>query len=146
MKIHQLSLFLENKPGEMVEPCRVLAEAGIGIHTLTLADTQQFGLLRLIVSDWEQGRAILEQAGYLVNVTEVVAVEVADRPGWLAELLELLEGSGNNIEYMYAFTFGREGKAVLIFRFDRPDAAIERLRAEGINVVEDFELVRRIHA
>jgi hypothetical protein len=146
MKIHQLSLFLENKPGEMVEPCRVLAEAGIGIHTLTLADTQQFGLLRLIVSDWEQGRAILEQAGYLVNVTEVVAVEVADRPGGLAELLELLEGSGNNIEYMYAFTFGREGKAVLIFRFDRPDAAIERLRAEGINVVEDFELVRRIHA
>jgi hypothetical protein len=146
MKIHQLSLFLENKPGEMIEPCRVLAEAGIGIHTLTLADTEQFGLLRLIVSDWEQGRALLEQAGYLVNVTEVVAVEVADRPGGLAELLELLEGSGINIEYMYAFTFGREGKAVLIFRFDHPDAAIGRLRAEGINVVEDVELGRRIHA
>ena len=124
---------------------RVLAEAGIGIHTLTLADTQQFGLLRLIVTDWEKGRAILEQAGYLVNVTEVVAVEVADRPGGLAGLLDLFEGSGINIEYMYAFTFGREDKAVLIFRFDQPDAAIERLRAAGINVVEDVELYHRIH-
>ena len=145
MKIHQLSLFLENKPGQMIEPCRVLANAGISIHTLTLADTQQFGLLRLIVSDWEQGRVILEEAGYLVNVTEVVAVEVADRPGGLAGLLELFEGSGVNIEYMYAFTFGRQDKAVLIFRFDRPDAAIGRLRAEGINVVEDVELGHRIH-
>ena len=72
----------------------------------------------------------------MVNVTEVVAVEVADRPGGLAGLLELFEGSGINIEYMYAFTFGREDKAVLIFRFDQPDAAIERLRAAGINVVE----------
>jgi hypothetical protein len=145
MKIHQLSLFLENKPGQMTPPCRVLADAGIGIHTLTLADTQQFGLLRLIVTDWENGRAILQQAGYLVNVTEVVAVEVADRPGGLAGLLELFEGSGINIEYMYAFTFGREDKAVLIFRFDQPDAAIERLRAAGINVVEDVELYHRIH-
>ena len=145
MKIHQLSLFLENKPGQMTSPCRVLADAGIGIHTLTLADTQQFGLLRLIVTDWEQGRTILEGAGYLVNVTEVVAVEVADRPGGLAGLLELIDGSGINIEYMYAFTFGREGKAVLIFRFDQPDAAIERLRAAGINVVEDVELCHRIH-
>jgi hypothetical protein len=146
MKIHQLSLFLENKPGQMTPPCRVLADAGIGIQTLTLADTQQFGLLRLIVSDWEQGRAILEKAGYLVNVTEVVAVEVADRPGGLAGLLELFDGSGINIEYMYAFTFGREDKAVLILRFDQPDAAIERLRAAGINVVEDVELGHRIHA
>jgi hypothetical protein len=145
MKIHQRSLFLENKPGQMIQPCRMLAEAGIGIHTLTLADTQQFGLLRLIVSDWEEGRRILEQAGYLVNVTEVVAVEVADRPGGLAGLLELFEGSGINIEYMYAFTFGREDKAVLIFRFDRPDTAIGRLRAAGINVVENVELCRRIH-
>jgi hypothetical protein len=129
----------------MTQPCQVLADAGVGIHTLTLADTQQFGLLRLIVTDWEQGRTILEGAGYLVNVTEVVAVEVADRPGGLAGLLELIDGSGINIEYMYAFTFGREGKAVLIFRFDQPDAAIERLRAAGINVVEDVELCHRIH-
>lgn len=146
MKIHQLSLFLENKPGQLAQPCRVLADAGIGIHTLTLADTQQFGLLRLVVSDWEQGSSVLEKAGYLVNVTEVVAVEVADRPGGLARLLDVFEGSGINIEYMYAFTFGREDKAVLIFRFDQPDAAIERLRAADINVLGNVELCQRIHA
>ena len=146
MKIHQLSLFLENKPGQMIEPLRILAAAGIGIHTLSLADTQHFGLLRLIVSDWDQGRSVLEQAGYLVNVAEVVAVEVADRPGGLAGVLELMEGSGINVEYMYAFTFGREDKAVLIFRFDQPDAAIGHLRAAGVNVVEDVELGARIHA
>ena len=70
-----------------------------------------------------------------MNVTEVVAVEVDDRPGGLVRLLECLESSGINIEYMYAFTFGREGRAVLIFRFDQPDAAIERLRGSGINVL-----------
>ena len=144
MKIHQLSLFLENKPGQMIQPCRLLADAGIGLHTLTLADTQQFGLLRLIASDWNLGRTILEQAGYLVNVTEVVAIEVADRPGGLAGLLEIFDKGGINIEYMYAFTFGREDKAVLIFRFDKTDEAIECLRAAGVSMVEDVELYRRI--
>ncbi len=146
MKIHQLSLFLENKPGEMIQPCRALAEAGIDIRTLTLADTEQFGLMRLIVSDWERARGLLENAGCLVKVTEVVAVEVADRPGGLAGLLELFEGSSINIEYMYAFTFGRDDKAVLIFRFDRPDAAITLLRDAGVNVLHDVELSGRIRA
>jgi hypothetical protein len=140
MKIHQLSLFLENSPGKVVEPCRLLARAGINIRTLTLADTQQFGILRMIVSDWEKGRELLQAAGYVVNETEVVAVEVEDRPGGLAGLLETIEPSGVNIEYMYAFTFGREGRATLIFRFDRPDVAIEHLRAAGINVLSDVEL------
>jgi len=144
MKIHQLSLFLENKPGQMTEPCRVLARAGIDIRTLTLADTQRFGILRLIVSDWQQARGLLEDAGYVVNITEVVAVEVADRPGGLAGLLDLFKGSDVNIEYMYAFTFGREGRAVLIFRFDNPDGAIERLRAAGLNVLADVEVYHRI--
>ena len=140
MKIHQLSLFLENSPGKAVEPCRLLARAGVNIRTLTLADTQQFGILRLIVSDWEWGRKLLQESGYVVNETEVVAVEVDDRPGGLASLLETLEPSGVNIEYMYAFTFGREDRAIMIFRFDRPDVAIERLRAAGVNVLSDVEL------
>jgi hypothetical protein len=140
MKIHQLSLFLENSPGKVVEPCRLLARAGINIRTLTLADTQQFGILRMIVSDWQKGRELLQAAGYVVNDTEVVAVEVEDRPGGLAGLLETIEPSGVNIEYMYAFTFGREGRATLIFRFDLPDVAIEHLRAAGINVLSDVEL------
>jgi hypothetical protein len=144
MKIHQLSLFLENKPSQMTEPCRVLAEAGIDIRTLTLADTEQFGILRLIVSDWEKGAHLLEQAGYVVNVTEVVAVEVPDRPGGLAELLEVFEKTETNIEYMYAFTFGRGETATLIFRFNNPDAAIERLQAAGISVIASSEVYRRI--
>jgi len=144
MKIHQLSLFLENKPGQMTEPCRVLAAAGISIRTLTLADTQRFGILRLIVSDWQQARTQLEEAGYVVNITEVVAVEVSDRPGGLATMLELFDDRHINIEYMYAFTFSRDDRAVFIFRFDQPDAAIERLRAAGINVLEDVEVYHRI--
>ena len=96
----------------------------------------RFGILRMIVSDWEKATALLKNAGYVVNITEVLAVEVADRPGGLAEILEVFENSPINIEYMYAFTFGRGDKAVLIFRFDRPDAAIERLQAAGISVVD----------
>jgi hypothetical protein len=128
----------------MAAPCRLLARAGVNIRTLTLADTERFGILRLIVSDWERSRAMLEDAGYLVNVTEVVAVEVADTPGGLGSLLEVFEDTEINIEYMYAFTFGQPGRAALIFRFNQPDAAIERLRAAGLNVLEDVEVYHRI--
>ena len=140
MKIRQLSLFLQNEPGHLIEPCRILAAAGISIRTLTLADTVEFGILRLIVSDWERAAKLLGDAGYVVKLTEVVAVEVSDRPGGLAEILEILEGTGINIEYMYAFTAGREDKAILIFRFDQSDAAIEKLQAAGIAVVESNEV------
>lgn len=142
MKIHQLSLFLENKPGQMIGPCRILARGGINIRMLTLADTEQFGILRVIVADWQKALHLLQAAGYVVNVTEVLAVEVADRPGGLAEVLELFEKSEVNIEYMYAFTFGREDRAVLIFQFDRPDAAIDLLQAAGFNVVGSAEVYR----
>ena len=144
MKIHQLSLFLENRPGQMAAPCRLLADSGINIRTLTLADTQRFGILRLIVSDWQSARTLLEDAGYLTNVTEVVAVEVDDRPGGMARLLQVIEDSEINVEYMYAFTFGRENRAALIFRFDKPDEAIELLRAAGQNVLADVEVYHRI--
>jgi hypothetical protein len=142
MKIHQLSLFLENKPGQLTDPCRLLAEAGINIQTLTLADTEEFGILRLIVSDWERGARLLQEAGYVVNVTEVVAVEVSDRPGGLAELLGVFDKTDINIEYMYAFTFGHGDTAILIFRFNNPDAAIEQLQSAGINVVGSIEVYR----
>ena len=135
MKLNQISVFSENKPGHMIEPCRLLAREGIDIRALSLADTQRFGILRMIVSDWERARSLLEAAGAVVKITEVVAVEVPDRPGGLAEVLGALEGSGINIEYMYAFPFVRGEKAVLIFRFDRPDAAMARLSECGINVL-----------
>lgn len=144
MKIHQLSLFLENKPGRLIEPCRLLAGAGIDMRTLTMADTAQFGILRMIVSDWERARTLLNQAGFVANIVEVVAVEVPDRPGGLAEILELFQGTDVNIEYMYAFPTGSIARAVLIFRFDKPDDAIARLQGAGINVLESVEVYHRI--
>ena len=142
MKVHQISVFLENKPGQLTERCRMLARAGINIRTLSVADAEQFGILRMIVSDWEKAIELMKQAGCVVNVTEVLAVEVPDRPGGLAAILDIFENSGINIEYMYSFAFGRQDKAVLIFRFDKPDEAIERLQAAGINVVDSVDIYR----
>ncbi|MCW5976985.1 MAG: hypothetical protein KIT09_02860 [Bryobacteraceae bacterium] len=143
MIIHQLSLFLENKPGHLAEPCRLLARENINIRALALADTSQYGILRLIVSDWEKAAALLREAGYAVKVTEVLAVEAPDRPGGLAHLLEIFENSPINIEYMYAFPFDRSERAVMIFRFDNPEAAIALLKAAGIGVVDSVEVYNR---
>ena len=140
MKIPQLSMFMENKPGRLSDPCRRLAEAGINIVTLSLADTQQFGILRLIVRDWERAKQVLERAGWVVNVTEVVAVDVADRPGGLAEILKVLDGAGLNVEYLYAFALRREGKSLLVLRFEDPDRAIEVLDAAGLHGAAAEEL------
>ena len=140
MKLNQLSVFSENKPGHMIAPCRLLAREGINIRALSVADTQRYGILRMIVSDWERARLLLEGAGSVVKITEVLAVEVPDRPGGLADVLEAFQGSAVNIEYMYAFPFARGEKAVLIFRFDQPDAAIGLLQAKGINVLDSGAL------
>ena len=140
MKITQLSVFAENKPGHIIAPCRLLAGAGVNIRALSLADTQRFGILRMIVSDWQSAAKILEDAGFLVKCTEVLAIEVPDRPGGLAEVLSVLEGTSINIEYMYAFPFGRGEKAILIFRFDDPDAALQRLQSSGISMIGREEL------
>lgn len=135
MKIQQLSLFLENKPGHLSAICRALAEAKLNIVTLSLADTQQFGIVRLIVGDWQRAREVLEKAGFVVHVREVVAATVPDRPGGMLEILELVQQAGVNIEYMYAFTCKRGDKAVLVFRFDDADKAIAALQAAGQEVL-----------
>ena len=145
MKLQQLSLFLENKPGQIKVPCRVLAKAGVNILTLSLADTQQFGILRLIVKDWQKAKKVLEEAGCIVNLTEVLALDVSDRPGGLADLLDLLDKAKLDIEYMYAFTSGARGhKAALIFRFEDPDAAIKVLGKHEITVIPAEDLFARL--
>ena len=143
MKIHQISLFLENKPGHLRNVAQILADAEINIVTLSLADTQQFGILRLIVEDWQKAKSVLEDTGCVVNVTEVVATEVEDRPGGLAAILEILEDGGVNVEYMYAFTFGKGDRAVIVFRFDQPDTAVQVLQEAGVSVLGRVELFRR---
>ena len=144
MKLQQLSLFLENRPGRLGAPLEAIAAEGINILTLSLADTEQFGILRLIVREWEQARHILEQAGWVVNLTEVVAVDVLDRPGGLAAALKVIEGAGLNIEYMYAFSLRRADKAILIFRFEEPGRAVEVLQGAGLHVVDSEELFSQV--
>jgi hypothetical protein len=117
-----------------------LARARINLVTLSLADTAQFGILRLIVQDWQTAKMVLEKAGCVVKVTEVLAIEVADRPGGLAQILEIVDRAGLNIEYMYAFAEKRGDRALLVFRFADPDAALQVLQAEGINPVGTVEL------
>jgi hypothetical protein len=140
MKIHQLSVFVENSPGHLRAPCQVLAGAGISLETLSLADTKQYGILRLIVRDWQRAKAILDAAGFVTNVVEVLAIEVSDHPGGLADVLRVIEQAGINVEYMYAFTEKRDDKAVLIFRFEDADAAIEALKHSEVNVIDDIDL------
>jgi hypothetical protein len=136
MKLNQLSLFLENRPGRLIEPARLLAAEGINIVTLCLADTAEFGILRLIVRDTERAVQALEAAGWAVTQTEVVAVEVQDQPGGLAEVLGVFEAAGLNVDYVYAFTLRHSDRAVLVFRFQSPDQAIAALQAAGHQVVD----------
>ncbi len=141
MILKQLSLFVENKPGALNAPCKVLAEKNINISTLSLADTKDFGILRILTKEWEKAKQALEEKGFAVKVTDVVAVEVENRPGGLSHILEVLEKHSLNVEYMYAFTFGKNNRAVLIFRFDDPEAATKSLKNEKtISLVRHSEL------
>jgi hypothetical protein len=140
MKIHQLSVFVENSPGHLRAPCQVLADAGVSLVTLSLADTKQYGILRLIVRDWQRAKVLLEAAGFATNVAEVLAVEVPDHPGGLADVLRVIERAKINVEYMYAFTEKRNDKAILIFRFENADAAVEALKHSDVSVIGNVDL------
>ena len=144
MKIKQLSVFLENKPGALSAPCRLLAKADINIQTCSLADTREFGILRLMVEDTEKARRLLQRNGFAVKVTEVIALEVDDRPGGLAAILDALEGTGINVEYAYSLTGRTKGHALLLFRFSDPNAALQMLKERKINTVGSEELTRRL--
>ena len=144
MKLKQLSLFLENKPGALTAPCRLLAQEGINIVTFALADTQQFGILRFVTKEWERAQRLLEQNGFAARVNDLVAIEVPDRPGGLVEVLEIVEKAGVNVEYMYAFSIKQRGNGVLAFRFNDPDAAVRALQSSHIRVMSFEELLPQI--
>lgn len=135
MIAEQISIFLENKAGRLSEVTRALSEAGINIRALSLADTSDFGILRIIVTDHERAKEILKAKGFTLGRTSVVAVEVEDRPGGLHNILELLSANGINVEYMYAFVQRDTTNATLIFRFDRVDKAVEVLMANNIHII-----------
>jgi len=140
MKVEQISIFIENKSGRLAVISRLLAEAGINIRALSLADTSDFGILRLIVNDVEKAKSVLKANDFTVNKTEVVAVEVPDSPGGLSHILNVLDAGQINVEYMYAFGERCGGNAVIIFRFDDADKAIETLKGSGVLILEGERL------
>ncbi len=135
MKVTQISIFIENKSGRLAEVSRLLGEKGVNIRALSLADTTDFGILRLIVDNTDLAKQTLKEGGFTVSKTEVVAVEVPDRPGGLASILKVLDMASVNVEYMYAFVERSAGNAVIIFRFDDVDHAIQVLQDHKIKVL-----------
>jgi hypothetical protein len=140
MKVEQISIFIENKSGRLAEVCRILGESGVNIRALSLADTSDFGILRLIVNDREKAMTALKEKGFTVSKTLVVAVEVPDQPGGLASILQVLDREGINVEYMYAFVERCGANAVIIFRFDETEKAIDTLQTNGFNILEGERL------
>ena len=143
MKLKQISLFVENKPGTVNEALKILAANGINISTLSLSDTKFFGVLRLLIRDWEKARDILEANHLAVKITDVVAIEVDHAAGSLTKVLEVLDRHQVNIEYLYAFAAGLHGKAAIIFRFADPDDAIVKIKSE-LKIVEPLDLFREL--
>ncbi|MGI6225570.1 MAG: ACT domain-containing protein [Peptococcales bacterium] len=141
MVIKQLSVFLENVPGRLRAVTSILAENNINIRALTLADTADFGVLRLIVNDPEQAVKILKSRNFAVKIGEVIAVEMDDAPGGLDQVLNILEKANVNIEYMYAFMGSKPRKALVIFRVDKISEAIDFLEKGGIRLISTEEEV-----
>lgn len=142
--IKQLSVFIENKPGRLSEVTGALAEANINIHALSIADTTDFGILRLIVSNPENAREILKKAGFTVKATDVAAVALTHEPGSLSAVLKEMEKANVSLEYMYAFTSrSKEYDAIVVFCLSDQEAAIERIKKCDIKFV-DAEVIGRL--
>ncbi len=132
----QLSLFLQNEAGSLNKACQVLAQNNINIITLSLADTREYGILRLLVQDQSKAQELLTQAGFVVKDTPVLVVPVADQPGGLAAILAALNQENINVLYMYAFPSGKDGKALMVFRFEEPEKALTVLENAGFATLE----------
>jgi hypothetical protein len=140
MTISQLSVFVENEPGKLAAVTKVIGDAGIDLRAMSIADTRDFGILRIIVSDPYGAIKSLKDAGYVVSDTKVIAVEIDDRPGGLSEVLSHLAGAGISVEYLYAFVSQKAGHACVIMRVEDNDAAVAALDAGGVRTVGEDEL------
>jgi hypothetical protein len=138
MQIKQISVFLENNAGRLGDVTRVLAEAGVNIRAISIADTADFGILRLIVDKSDDALKALGNAGFTTRETNVVAVEVDDTPGSLARVMELFQKSQINIEYLYASLEGQTGKAVVIFKLQDNEKGLRIVKENGLSIVEKF--------
>lgn len=141
MNVTQLSAFVANKPGHLQKVLKVLADENINIITLTIAETVDFGILRMIVNDADKGYKVLKENHITSSVTDVLALEIEDTPGALYNALDVFAQMNLNIEYMYAFTEKRDGKAVMIFRFEDIETAKKALKDKGYNIVRKIDII-----
>lgn len=142
MTIRQLSIFLENRVGRLATIAKILGDAGQNIRGLSVADTQDFGILRLIVDNVDAAAAVLRQHDVVCHINEVIAVEVASTPGGLAKVLSVFVNTKINIEYMYAIAEPKTANPVMIFRFSDPEAASQALSQAGMNVYSEKDLLQ----
>ena len=136
MRVEQISIFLENKAGRLAEVTAILRDAGVNIRALSLADTTDFGVLRLIVNNNQAAKDALKKEGFTVGTTDVIAAVVEDNPGGLNNILDPLTIQGINVEYMYAFANPRGNNAIMIFRFDDLERAISILNEKSIEIIK----------
>lgn len=141
MNVTQLSAFVSNKPGHLQKVLKVLADENINIITLTIAETSDFGILRMIVNDPDKGYEVLKGHSITCSTTDVLALEIDDTPGSLFTALDAFASMELNIEYMYAFTQKRNDKAVMIFRFEDIEKAKEALKGKGYNIVRKIDII-----
>jgi hypothetical protein len=142
VKVRQVSVFLENKSGRLYEACRCLAEAGVNIRALSIAETADYGVLRLIVDEPQKTMQVMTESGFTVSETEVIAVEVPDVPGGLAQVLAPMYDANVNIEYLYCFVEKSGESAIVVFRVEQIDEAIRALQGSGYTVMREEDVYR----
>jgi hypothetical protein len=136
VRVKQISVFIENRSGRLREVAEILGKNKINIRALSLADTSDYGILRLIVDKPHEALEVLKKANFTLSETDVIAVEVSDKPGGLAEVLNILGNSGINVEYMYAFVEKSSDNAVMIFRIEDIDKAVKVLKAGNVTILD----------
>ena len=141
MKIKQISVFLENKRGRLLEATESLAKAGINVRALSIADTSEFGILRLIVPEPEKAKEVLEASNFTVRENDALAVAVSDQPGGLANILRILNDASINVEYAYAFVQKSGEKAVVVLRIEDTDAGIKVLKEKGVKLLSSQDVL-----
>ncbi|WP_410319538.1 acetolactate synthase [Methanobrevibacter sp.] len=142
MKIKQLSIFLQNRMGSLSKPLEVLSDADVNIKALCMADTSEFGILRLVVDNPEKGKEALEKNNFLVKITDIIGVEMNDTPGGLTTILKTIKDNDIDLEYLYAFTHEKVGKAILLLHSENIDQLISILNENNIKITPSNEVYR----
>ena len=140
MQVQQLSVFVENKSGRLAEITEAIAKAGVDIRALTIADTRDFGILRLIVDDPRKAEDVLREAGMTVSITSVLMMGLSDRPGEFAKAMRVLADNAISVEYMYAIVSKDSGKASIIIRTDELERGIEVLKENGVTILTQEDI------